>query len=126
MRIIGHGIDAVDVSRIVSLMEKHPERFLERVFTPQEQERGEGGRRHAEHLAGRFAAKEAVLKALGTGLTAGIHWKEVEVITQASGAPTLLLTGQAETIAYQRGITRWHVSITHTDSLAIASVIGEG
>jgi holo-[acyl-carrier protein] synthase len=67
-----------------------------------------------------------VLKALGTGLTAGIHWKEVEVITQASGAPTLLLTGQAETIAYQRGITRWHVSITHTDSLAIASVIGEG
>src|SRR5262249_52597234 len=120
MRIIGHGIDLVETSRIAGMVERHGERFLERVFTAAEVAHGRGRKRQVEHLAGRFAAKEAVLKALGTGWAEGIGWRDIEVVTLPSGAPTLHLSGQAAKLAHGQGVSRWHLSISHTESHAIA------
>src|SRR3982751_182540 len=99
MRIVGHGIDLVEVSRIAEMLERHGERFLSRVFTPGEALHSEGRRGRAEHLAGRFAAKEAVLKALGTGWAEGVAWTDIEVCAEPSGAPRLSLTGRAAELA---------------------------
>jgi holo-[acyl-carrier protein] synthase len=123
MRIIGHGIDLVSVARIESMLRDHGDRFLERCFTPGERAAARDRRRAAEHLAARFAAKEAFLKALGTGLTGGISWTEIEVVTLPTGQPTLSLTGQAAHLARERGISETFLSLSHTDSTAIASVI---
>jgi len=127
MRIIGHGVDIVEVKRIAEMVERHADHFLDRVFTAGENSYAASSpRRRAEHLAGRFAAKEAALKALGTGWRSGIAWTDVEVRLEPSGRPNLVLHGAAESAALASGITAWHVSISHTDDLAIASVIGEG
>lgn len=125
MRIIGHGVDLVEVDRIAQVLSRHPERFLDRVFCPAERQRGLGTPRHAEHLAARFAAKEAVLKALSTG-TIGVGWQDIEVVTLDSGAPTIRLHGRAEDHARAMGITQWHLSLSHTATMAIASVIATG
>jgi holo-[acyl-carrier protein] synthase len=85
----------------------------------------EGGKRQSERLAARFAAKEAVLKALGTGMSAGIAWTDIEVRMLASGAPTIVLAGGAAAIAAERRISVWHVSLSHAGGLALASVIAE-
>jgi holo-[acyl-carrier protein] synthase len=122
VRIIGHGVDLVEIQRLRELLARHPERFLERVFCPGERARGAGTSRHAEHLAARFAAKEAVLKALSTG-TVGVGWQDIEVVSLESGAPTILLHGRGAEHARSLGITRWHVSLSHTRTMAIASVI---
>jgi holo-[acyl-carrier protein] synthase len=126
MRIIGHGIDLVETSRIAAMLQKHGDRFLERVFTIPEVARGQGTRRQAEHLAGRFAAKEAVLKALGTGWAEGVGWRDIEVVTLSSGAPMVNLSGHAEALAKERGVSAWHISISHTEGHAMASVIAVG
>src|SRR5215831_12197576 len=125
MRILGHGIDLIETMRIAQMIEKHGERFLQRVFTVPEVAHGEGKKRQAEHLAGRFAAKEAVLKALGTGWAEGIGWRDIEVVALSSGAPSLRLTGHAAKLAQDHGIKAWHISISHTDTHAIASVNAE-
>jgi phosphopantetheine--protein transferase-like protein len=83
MRILGHGIDLVEIARIQRMLADHGERFLERCFTPAEREYAEPARRREEHLAARFAAKEAVLKAMGTGLDDGLAWTEIEDLTGA-------------------------------------------
>jgi len=124
--IIGHGIDLVDVARIAASVERHGQRFLDRVFTGAEQAYAAGSKRRLEHLAARFAAKEAALKALGTGWRSGIAWTDVEVISQPSGAPMLHITGRAAEIAAERGIAAWHVSLSHTEFQAMASVIASG
>src|SRR5690606_22008271 len=124
--IIGHGIDLVDVARIAASVQRHGQRFCDRVFTEAEQVYAAGSKRRMEHLAARFAAKEAALKALGTGWRSGIAWTDVEVRTAPSGAPTLHISGRAAAIAAERGIGRWHVSLTHTEMQAMASVIAEG
>jgi len=126
MRIIGHGIDLVEVSRIAGMLERHAERFLERVFTPAEAAHSDGKRRQSEHLAGRFAAKEAVLKALGTGWAEGIAWTDIEVVALRSGRPSLKLSGKAAALAAEGGVESWHISITHTAEHAMASVIAVG
>lgn len=126
MRIVGHGIDLVSIARIAQLLGDHPDRFLERCFTAGERSYQEQGRRYHEHLAARFAAKEAVMKALGTGLAEGVSWTEIEVVKLSSGAPELRVTGRAAEIAQARGITSWQISLTHTDDLAMASVIACG
>ena len=95
MPIVGHGIDIVEVSRIQRMLDEHGEQFLARCFTDGERAVGEGGRRYHEHLAARFAAKEAVMKALGTGLSEGIAWTDCEVVREATGAPRLMLFRQA-------------------------------
>ena len=123
MRIIGHGIDLVSVARIRGMVADHADQFLARCFTQHESSHGEGTRRHAEHLAARFAAKEAAMKALGTGLADGLSWQDFEVQSQANGAPALAISGRAAEIARSRDIDQWLISLSHTDDHAIASVI---
>lgn len=124
--IIGHGVDIVETSRIEQLLGDHPERFLERVYTPGEQHDSKSSKRQHEHLAARFAAKEAALKALGTGWSQGIGWTDIEVVRAENGKPSLSVTGRAAEIAAGLGIDRWHVSLSHIEQCAIASVIAEG
>lgn len=125
MAILGHGIDIVETARIKKLVEDHGERFLERVFTPVEQQYcARNGKRYFEHLAGRFAAKEAVLKVLGTGWRGGIAWTDIEIRPEPSGQPKVYLTGETLRIATELGISRWHVSISHIETHATASAIG--
>ena len=126
MRIAGHGIDLVEVARIARLVDEHGQRFLDRCFTAHEQQCAQDTKRRNEHLAARFAAKEAVFKALGTGWSGGVAWTDVEVVRLPSGQPSLKVTGRAAEIAAQLGIREWHISITHTDAHAMASVIAAG
>ncbi len=126
MRIIGHGVDIVEVARIGAMLEEHGERFLTRCFTDGERGYATGRKRAAEHLAGRFAAKEAVLKAIGTGWRSGIAWTDIEVHLLPSGQPEIELHRMAAAAAMQLGITEWKLSISHTEQYAMASVIGSG
>lgn len=126
MRILGHGIDIVEIDRIREMLERHENRFLARVYTEGEQAHSAGRKSRDEHLAGRFAAKEAVYKALGTGQTAGISWTDIEVVSEPSGRPTLRLHNKAQEISMRLGITDWHLSISHSHKAAVASVIASG
>jgi holo-[acyl-carrier protein] synthase len=123
--IVGHGVDIVEVGRIERLLSAHGERFLARVFTPAERAYARGRARQAEHLAARFAAKEAVFKALGTGWGEGVSWGDVGVEHDAAGRPTLVLRGRAEAVARGMGADRWWLSLSHCGGKAIASVIAE-
>lgn len=122
--IIGHGIDVVEIPRLAELLGKHNDRFLERVFTPTERDYCCGKKRELEHLAGRFAAKEAVLKVLGTGWIGKISWLDIEVINDPGGQPRVTLRGECERIARELGIARVLLSISHTGTWAAASAIG--
>ena len=125
MPIVGHGIDIVETDRIRRLIEQHGAHFLDRVFTPAEQAYCNASRKRAlEHFAGRFAAKEAVLKVLGTGWRGGIAWTDVEIVKDPSGQPKINLTGETARIAQELGIAKWHVSISHIETHATASAIG--
>jgi holo-[acyl-carrier protein] synthase len=127
MFVIGHGIDLVETARIRQLHEQHGKHFLDRVFTPAEQEYCSANpKRYFEHLAGRFAVKEAVLKVLGTGWRGGISWTDIEVSKNASGQPGIRLSGECARIAAEMGITQWHVSLSHIETHATASAIGIG
>ena len=124
--ILGHGVDIVEIARIASMLEDHAERFASRCFTEQEQAYAEESTQvRAERYAGRFAAKEAVLKALGTGLRYGLDFTQIEVERTGEGGPTLRLHGKAQEMAQSRGISRWHVSLTHAGGFAVATVIAE-
>ena len=126
MPIVGHGIDIVETARIKQMVEEHGQRFLDRCFTPAEQAYcARSTKRYFEHLAGRFAAKEAVLKVLGTGWRGGIAWTDIDVVKELSGAPKVALTGECARIAAEQGIARWHLSISHIETHATASAIGE-
>jgi holo-[acyl-carrier protein] synthase len=125
MPILGHGIDIVETERVRRLVDEHGQRFLDRVFTASEQEYCQKNpKRLYEHLAGRFAAKEAVLKVLGTGWRGGIAWTDVEVLKEPSGQPRVRLSGECARIADELGIVRWHLSISHIETHATASAIG--
>jgi holo-[acyl-carrier protein] synthase len=124
--IISTGIDIIEVIRIREALSRTA-RFAERVFTPAERaycdSRGEAS---ARHYAARFAAKEAFLKALGTGWSGGIAWQDVEVASDASGAPYLILTGEALAVFARLSGQRTHLSMSHTANHAVAQVIIEG
>lgn len=124
--IVSVGVDAVEIERIRALLERSGERFERRVFTPSEADYCRGRQRPAESFAARFAAKEAVMKCLGTGWTEGAAFREIEVVRGAGGEPTLSLAGPAAARAAQLSIRRWHVSLTHTDTTATAFVVAEG
>ena len=125
--ILGHGIDIVSVERIGRMLADHGQRFLDRCFTPAEQTHcAASEKRHLERLAGRFAVKEAVLKVLGTGWRGGIQWTDMDVLPDPLGRPVLTLTGEAAKLADKIGIARWHVSISHIETHAVGSAIGEG
>ncbi len=127
IQTLGHGIDLVETARIGELIERHGDRFLQRVFTETERAYARANPvRETEHLAARFAAKEAALKALGTGWSQGIAWTDVQVLRMPSGEPKLSVSGMAAELARQRGITGWMVSLSHTKDHAIASVIALG
>jgi len=124
LSVIGHGVDLIEVARIERMLQEHGEKFRERVFTAIEREYCEsGGRRSAERYAARFAAKEAAMKAVGTGWRSGIAWTDAEVVHGADGAPMLRVQGQLAAVAQAKGIDGWRISITHTDHLAMASVL---
>jgi holo-[acyl-carrier protein] synthase len=123
--IISIGIDIIEVRRVREVMTRTP-RFVERVFTPMERAYCDGrGAVAAEHYAARFAAKEAVLKALQTGWTGGIAWQDIEVAQRATGAPFLQFHGRVRQLYEQSGATANHLSISHTTEHAIAEVILE-
>ena len=123
MEIIAHGIDLVDFPRIEDMLKKHGERFLDRVFTAAEQRYAKANKNSVEKLAGRFAAKEAVLKLVGTGWRGKIAWTDIEVVNTASGQPMVNLSGEVKKIADKSGIKQISVSITHTANFAIASAV---
>jgi len=125
MPILGHGIDLIEVARIRKMLGDHEARFLARVFTQSEQRYCDANpARRAEHLAGRFAAKEAVLKVLGTGWSGGIAWTDVEVVREPSGRPGVALHGKAADAAAELGIVTILLSISHTGTHAMASATG--
>ena len=127
MSIIGHGIDLVEIDRIERMRADHGPTFLDRCFTAGEQAYAESAPRvRAERYAARFAAKEAILKAFGTGLREGIAWTDMDVVRNDLGAPSIVLTGEAADFAATLGITSWRISISHTAELAMASVIAVG
>jgi holo-[acyl-carrier protein] synthase len=124
--ILAHGVDIVSVARLARSLEQHGDRFLARVFTPAEAAYAASSKRRDQHLAGRFAAKEAAMKALGTGWRSGIAWTDFEVALEPSGRPFLRVTGEGARISDRMGVAEWRLSISHTDELALASVIAVG
>lgn len=123
MEIVVHGIDLVDCPRIAEMAERHGERFIDRVFTKAEQAYAKSTKNEIEKLAGRFAAKEAILKLMGTGWRGKIAWTDIEVVNNAMGQPEVALGGEVEKIAERLGISHVSVSITHTANFAIASAV---
>ena len=123
MQIIAHGIDLVDRPRIEQMVERHGDRFVNRVFTVREQAYADANKDRTEKLAGRFAAKEAVLKLMGTGWRGKIAWTDIEVVNNAAGQPEVTLCGEVEKVAARLGIEHISVSITHTANFAIASAV---
>ncbi len=122
MTIVGLGLDATEIARIADTLQRYGERFLERVFTPREIAYCMRRRNPAPHLAGRFAAKEAGMKAIGTGHSQGVLWRDVEVV-RAGGPPQLHFHNEAARHFARLGGTRALLTITHTDDLALAHVI---
>ena len=123
--IAGIGVDIVDIARIQAMLDRYGERFLARVYTEAETAYAMGGANRAERLAGRFAVKESVMKALGTGKSQGILWRDVETLRGHLGKPEVRLHGQAANWATLRGFGAAHVSITHDGGKAVAFVILE-
>lgn len=125
MGVLSTGVDLVEVDRLEGVMGRRGERFANRVFTPAEREYCDGRPRPVIHYAGRFAVKEAVLKALRTGWVKGITWQDVEVELGAGGEPSALLSGGALERAEAMGLRRLHISIAHTEHYAVATAIAE-
>lgn len=123
--IVGLGVDIAEVDRMRAAIERRGEPFVRRVFTRAESSYCEGHRNKYERYAGRFAAKEAAMKALGTGWRRGIRWQDIEVMREPSGRPTLTLRGAAREIADRLGVKRISITITHTAQQALAQVIFE-
>ena len=124
MTTLAHGVDIVPISRIEQMLDAHGDRFVARIFTDGERayaERAVRGR--AERYAARFAAKEAVLKALGTGLTGGITWQDIDVGRSQQGGPLVQFSGAAAKRADELGLSQWRLSLSHAGGLAIASVV---
>ncbi len=123
MTLHGIGIDVVEVERIAAAIERHGETFLARLFTSAERAYCDSKKSSALHYAARFAAKEAVAKALGTGIGAHANWLDLEVAHDAAGTPKLLLHGQAAAYAATHGITSIPISLTHTKAYAAANAV---
>jgi len=123
--IYGIGTDIIEVARIRGMLEKHGDRARKRLLTDAERAESERFSDPAPHVAGRFAAKEAVLKALGTGLIGAMTWHDIEVRTDPSGRPLVELTGEVAAEAEKRNISQIHLSISHTAEYATAQAVAE-
>jgi holo-[acyl-carrier protein] synthase len=123
--IAGLGVDMEEIGRVGDAIKRHGRTFLERIFTPAEIAYCERHRDAVERYAGRFAAKEATMKALGTGWGKGVRWRDIEVTRQPGGRPTIVLHGVAREHAERMGARHVSLSITHTGNFAFAEVILE-
>jgi len=124
--IVGIGLDLVAIERIARLVDQHGSRFVSKVYTAREEEACHRQNHSAEPWAARFAAKEAVMKALGTGWRQGVKFREIEVLPDPAGKPEIILHGRTAEVAAARGCTRAFVSLTHEAGLAAAVVVLEG
>lgn len=122
MTVLANGVDIVEVARIARAMARHGARFETRFFTEQELAYCNG---RVERLAGRFAVKEAVAKALGTGI-GDVGWTEIEVVCDGRGSPQLVLHGRARALAAQRGLETWSISLSHTEAFAVGFAVATG
>lgn len=122
--VVGIGTDIIECDRIAQMIEKHGESFIQRVFTADEIDYCGRHRTADQHYAGRWAAKEAVLKVLGTGWAKGIQWTDVEVVRDVSGAPSIRLQNRALEIAMERGIREVLITISHCKAFATAFAVG--
>lgn len=123
MKIVGIGLDLVKIARIRAMTERWDERFLRRLFTDAERRECLARPSPYASLAGRFAAKEAVLKALGTGWTGGVRWVDIQVLTEATGRPVATVAGGVEALTRQAGVTGIHVTLSHDGDYAIAQIV---
>ncbi len=120
--MLATGVDMIEIARIERGVNRHGERFLNRFFTQQEQVYCDG---RFDSLAGRFAVKEAVAKALGTGI-GDVSWQEIEIVNDERGRPELVLHSQAKALAAACGLTKWAISLSHTDTHAIGFAVATG
>src|SRR5262245_11413881 len=123
MIVVGHGIDIVDVEHFRRVCQARSDEVLSRTFTSAELAHSREAPDCAERLAGRFAAKEAVLKAMGVGWTHEIAWTDIEVAALPTGAPAVVVRGRCAELATEHGVSSWLVTISHTSTVAVASVI---
>lgn len=124
--ILGLGTDIVEIVRIGRIIERHGEHFLTRIYTPEEIRYCQRRREYLQHYAGRWAAKEAIMKVLGTGFVRGVSWLDLEVLSLPSGQPEVILHGAVRDVAAERGIEKIHVTISHCHAYATATAIGWG
>jgi len=123
--IVGLGLDIAEIDRIEAAIKRHGAPFLERIYTAGEVRYCEKHKNKYERYAARFAAKEAAMKALGTGWSNGVRWRDIEVVRAASGKPSLKLEGKAGEVATKLGVKNIALTITHSGNLALAEVIFE-
>jgi holo-[acyl-carrier protein] synthase len=123
MTIVGIGVDLVSIDRVRAITQRWQDRFLARVYS--EAERQDCFRRTSPYasLAGRFAAKEAILKALGVGWTMGVRWRDVQVVSDAAGRPMARIEGRLQFLVQQAGVTQIHVSVSHDGAYAVAQAV---
>ena len=126
MSVLGVGVDIVETARIQHSLDRFGDRFLHRVFTDGEIGYCQAMKYPARHLAARFAAKEAVSKAFGTGIGRAMGWRDIDVHREESGEPFVVLEGGAKQLAEQRGVARVWISLSHTEHHAVATAVLEG
>lgn len=126
MRIIGHGIDMVKVVRIKEELDSATKKWVEKVYSEEERAQADEPPTHYRYYAGRFAGKEAVVKALGTGFAGDITWRGIEILRHESGAPDVRLSDEVLAFAKSLGITDWFISISHCGEIVVASAIAVG
>jgi len=126
MSVLGIGVDLVECSRIEHSLERFGEKFLHRVFTEGEIEYSMSMKYPARHLAARFAGKEAVSKAFGTGIGKAMGWRNIDIRKKKSGEPFLIFSGAAQELARKRGVTSALITLSHTDRHAMAAVVLQG
>ena len=126
MSVLGIGVDLVENARIQHSLDRFGERFLQRVFTPGEIAYSQSMKFPARHLAARFAAKEAVSKAFGTGIGKAMGWKDIDVRRKPSGEPFVMLEGGAKRLAEERKVSKVSITLSHTEHHAMAVIVVEG
>ncbi len=124
--IIGTGVDIIEIERIKKILSKHQNRFLQKILSEEEIEYCTKKASTAQHIAGKFAAKESVMKVLGTGWAHGVEWKDVVIAPlHSNGRPEVTLSGKAAQYAKKLGIRKIYLSISHSDHYAVAFAVGE-
>jgi holo-[acyl-carrier protein] synthase len=123
--IVGSGVDVIEIARIAEVLTRYGDRFCQRIYLPREILYCRSKRSSAESFAARFAAKEAAAKALGTGIQAGVGWRDIEVVRAPSGRPSLLFHGRAADVARKLGVRNSVISLTHSRTQALAQVLLE-